>query len=314
MAVMVHPQGICESENIGDETRVWAFSHILPGARVGADCNICDHVFIENDVVLGDRVTVKSGVQLWDGVRLADDVFVGPNVTFTNDRLPRSKQYHAVPLTTEVGAGASIGGGAVILPGRTIGRGAMVGAGAVVTRDVPANAVVAGNPARIVGYMNDRRVEASQLATQVPPQRLGVGDARIIPIRVATDLRGSLSAVEFDQDLPFRPARFFSVYGVPSTDVRGEHAHRACAQVLVCLSGAVRCIVDDGTARADVLLDTPGRGLYMPAMTWGTQYHYTAETVLAVFASHAYDPGDYIRDYEDFLREIGLPSPDPSAA
>ncbi|MEI2766035.1 MAG: WxcM-like domain-containing protein [Dermatophilaceae bacterium] len=311
---MVHPQGICESENIGDETRVWAFSHILPGARVGADCNICDHVFIENDVVLGDRVTVKSGVQLWDGVRLADDVFVGPNVTFTNDRLPRSKQYHAVPLTTEVGAGASIGGGAVILPGRTIGRGAMVGAGAVVTRDVPANAVVAGNPARIVGYMNDRRVEASQLATQVPPQRLGVGDARIIPIRVATDLRGSLSAVEFDQDLPFRPARFFSVYGVPSTDVRGEHAHRACAQVLVCLSGAVRCIVDDGTARADVLLDTPGRGLYMPAMTWGTQYHYTAETVLAVFASHAYDPGDYIRDYEDFLREIGLPSPDPSAA
>ncbi len=90
---MVHPQGLCETTHVGEGTRIWAFSHVLPGASLGRDCNICDHVFIENDVVLGDRVTVKCGVQLWDGLRIEDDVFIGPNATFTNDRFPRSKQY-----------------------------------------------------------------------------------------------------------------------------------------------------------------------------------------------------------------------------
>src|SRR5690242_10156624 len=93
MSAFVHELGVCESDQVGSGTRIWAFAHVLPGAQIGADCNICDHVFIENDVVVGDRVTVKSGVQLWDGIRLADDVFVGPNATFTNDRFPRSKAY-----------------------------------------------------------------------------------------------------------------------------------------------------------------------------------------------------------------------------
>lgn len=155
MTVFVHPQGICESENVGDGTRIWAFAHVLPGAQIGRDVNINDGVFIENDVVIGDRVTIKCGVQVWDGLRIADDVFVGPNVTFTNDHFPRSKQYPDAFLQTTVQQGASIGGGAVILPGITIGRKAMVGAGAVVTRDVPPNAVVVGNPARIAGYVDD---------------------------------------------------------------------------------------------------------------------------------------------------------------
>src|SRR3954453_13228970 len=135
MTIFVHERGLCESTTVGDGTRVWAFAHVLPGARIGADCNICDHVFVENDVIVGDRVTIKSGVQLWDGVRLADDVFVGPNVTFTNDRFPRSKVYPESFPRTEVGRGASLGANCTILPGLRIGQGAMVGAGSVVTKD-----------------------------------------------------------------------------------------------------------------------------------------------------------------------------------
>lgn len=144
----VHPLSEVQTGDIGPGTRVWQFVVILKGARIGSDCNICSHCLIENDVVIGDRVTIKSGVQLWDGTRIEDDVFVGPNVTFTNDKSPRSKAYpESFPITT-LRKGASIGGGAVILPGITIGEGAMVGAGAVVTRDVPAHIVVAGVPAR----------------------------------------------------------------------------------------------------------------------------------------------------------------------
>lgn len=150
-----HPLADVQSSHIGSDTRIWQFVVILPEARIGADCNICSHVLIENDVVIGDRVTVKSGVQLWDGLRIEDDVFIGPNVTFTNDPFPRSKQYPpAFPVTT-IQTGASIGGGATILPGITIGRHAMVGAGAVVTRSVPDGAVVVGNPARVVRYVGD---------------------------------------------------------------------------------------------------------------------------------------------------------------
>jgi acetyltransferase-like isoleucine patch superfamily enzyme len=296
----VHPQGICESETVGDLTRVWAFAHVLPGARIGVDCNICDHVLVENDVVVGDRVTVKSGVQLWDGVRLGDDVFVGPNVTFANDRFPRSKQYPQEFLQTVVADGASLGAGSVILPGVRIGRNAMVGAGAVVTKDVPANAVVVGNPARITGYAG-AETPAPTTAGEAANDGAFAGGARLVPLRVAKDLRGSLAAIELGTDLPFTPARFFAVFDVPSKDVRGEHAHRACEQVLVALRGSVTCIVDDGTQRTQVRLDRPDVGLYMPAMTWGTQYQYSPDSVLGVFASLPYDADDYIREYEDFL-------------
>jgi UDP-2-acetamido-3-amino-2,3-dideoxy-glucuronate N-acetyltransferase len=156
----VHPQALCESPRVGRGTRVWAFAHVLPGARIGRDCNLGDCVFVENDVVVGDRVTVKNGVQLWDGVRLGDDVFVGPNATFTNDPFPKSE----VRLRTVVEAGASIGANATILPGLTIGRGAMVGAGAVVTKDVAPFALVLGNPARVAGDVRARRAAPTPAA------------------------------------------------------------------------------------------------------------------------------------------------------
>lgn len=150
-----HPQALVESEQIGPGTRVWAFAHVLPGARIGRDCNICDHTFIENDVVVGDRVTVKCGVQLWDGLRVEDDVFIGPNATFTNDPSPRSKEYLDEYPVTVLERGCSIGANATLLPGITVGRKAMVGAGAVVTTSVPPNAVVVGNPARIVRLLDE---------------------------------------------------------------------------------------------------------------------------------------------------------------
>lgn len=307
MSVFVHPSGICESDHVGDRTRVWAFAHILPGARVGTDCNINDHVFIENDVVVGDRVTVKSGVQLWDGVRLADDVFVGPNATFTNDPFPRSKRYPESFAQTHVGPSASIGAGAVILPGVKIGRRAMIGAGSVVVRDVPANAIVVGNPARIVGYTGSEPTRPAAGAEGLVPPVLGddlPGAARLVAVQTATDLRGSLAAIELEDGLPFVPKRFFTVFGVPSREVRGEHAHRACSQVLVCLHGSVHCIVDDGRRRHEVRLESPDTGLFMPPMLWGTQFKYSADAVLGVFASHSYDPDDYIREYEQFLVEV----------
>jgi len=147
----IHVTAEVQTEQIGFGATIWQYVVILPGARIGAGTNVCSHCFIENDVVIGDRVTVKSGVQLWDGTRIADDVFIGPNVTFTNDKFPRSKVYpESFPLIT-IESGASIGGGAVLLPGITIGRGAMVGAGTVVTKSVPPFSIVQGVPARIVG-------------------------------------------------------------------------------------------------------------------------------------------------------------------
>lgn len=150
MNVQVHPSADVATSIIGQGTRIWQFVVILSGARIGDDCNVCSHCFIENDVVIGDRVTIKSGVQLWDGLRVGDDVFIGPNATFTNDKYPRSGNTAFVKLVTTIENGASIGAGAVVAPGVRIGRGALVAAGAVVTRDVPDMACVAGNPARLM--------------------------------------------------------------------------------------------------------------------------------------------------------------------
>lgn len=305
MSHFQHDQAICESADVGERTRIWAFAHVLPGARIGADCNICDNVFIENDVVVGDRVTVKCGVQLWDGIRLADDVFVGPNATFSNDRFPRSRHYQERPAVTTVGPGASIGANATMLPGISIGRGAMIGAGAVVTKDVPANAVVAGNPARIVGYTDGpSRARAPEMdqVSGTETAALAVGGVRLLKLTHAIDLRGSLMAIDFAQDLPFEPQRCFVVFDVPSEHIRGAHAHRACAQVLICLRGSLMALVDDGTNREEILLDRPDRGLYIPPMIWGTQFKYSADAALLVMASLPYDDTDYIREYEQFLR------------
>lgn len=147
---MIHPLADCMNANVPESTNIWQFCVVLPHAQIGENCNICSHCFIENDVVIGNNVTVKCGVQVWDGITLEDDVMVGSNVTFTNDMYPKSKNEDWKLLRTKVCKGASIGAGAVILPGLTIGEGAMIGAGSVVTKDVPAGELWIGNPARFM--------------------------------------------------------------------------------------------------------------------------------------------------------------------
>ena len=147
---MIHKLADVQSKQIGADTRIWQFVVVLSQATIGQQCNICSHCLIENQVVIGDRVTVKSGVQIWDGITLEDDVFIGPNVTFTNDKMPRSKKIIEDYPQTLIRKGASIGANATILPGIEVGENAMVGAGSVVTKNIPANQLWLGNPAKYI--------------------------------------------------------------------------------------------------------------------------------------------------------------------
>ena len=150
---MIHPLSDVQSSCVGDGTKIWQFSVVFDGAKIGKNCNICAHTLIENNVVIGNNVTVKSGVYLWSGITVEDNVFIGPCAAFTNDKFPRSKVYPDMFPRIVICEGASIGANATILPGIKIGKQAMVGAGAVVTKDVPDFSVVLGNPARIIRYI-----------------------------------------------------------------------------------------------------------------------------------------------------------------
>lgn len=301
----VHSHALCESEKIGKDSRVWAFAHVLPGATLGSECNVCDNVFIENDVIIGDRVTLKCGVQVWDGITIEDDVFIGPNATFTNDLFPRSKVYPQTFARTIIRRGASLGANCTILPGITIGINAMIGAGAVVTRSVPPNAIVVGNPAKIIGYVDAKPVttgiEGQQKTGGVPGSlQTSVKGVTLHTMNEVADIRGSLSAGEFERTVPFKTERYFLVYDVPTAETRGEHAHRICHQFLVAVKGSVHVVADDGVNREEFVLDRPNMGIHLPPMTWGIQYRYSSDAVLMVFASHYYDTHDYIRNYDEF--------------
>ena len=302
MSVYVHPQGLCEAANVGSGTRIWAFAHVLPQAVIGADCNICDHVFVEYDVVVGDRVTVKCGVQLWDGIRLEDDVFVGPNATFTNDRMPRSKVYPVEFLKTIVRRGASIGANATILPGLTIGERSLVAAGSVVTRDVPARVLVRGSPARPVSFLDADLVETAACGAAVAPYELLPG---VRLCRLQTSRPGTLVATEILRDIPFAPRRFTAVEEPPDGGLIGDHARIRCSQFVVLVSGAATALVDNACERFAVRLSAPGDAILLPPGTWGGQLDFAPGSVLGIFASEDDDEADYVRDYGAFLARSG---------
>lgn len=304
MTAAVHPSASCGTDELGTDTTVGPFSVILAGARIGNGCRIEGHVLIESGVVVDDDVTVRSGVQLWRGTRVGEGAVIGPNATLATQRFPGESRPEAEGI--EIGAGAALGANCTILPGVKVGRGAQVGAGAVVTHDVPPNAIVVGNPARINGYTEGLgHAPTSPAAGPAEPvAESRIEGASLHQLTHASDLRGSLVAANFAQDLPFIPKRAFAVFDVPGKHVRGAHAHKVCEQFLVCLRGAITCLIDDGASRQEFRLDRPDVGLHMGARIWGTQHSYTSDAMVLVLASHEYNPDDYIRDYDEFLRYI----------
>lgn len=297
----IHPQGICESSSVGNNTNVGPFSYIREGAIIGSDCDIAPNVFIDSGVTIGNRVTVCGGVQLLKGTKIDDDVLISPNVALTNRKINSTTAILNPSVTVK--RGATLGTNATILPGVVIGSYAIVGAGAVVTKDVPPNAIVIGNPAKIVGYVNTERTEdyvASHndvFASVIETQVRGV---TVHHLPVVSDIRGSLSVGEFSRTIPFDAKRYFLVYDVPTKETRGEHAHHKCHQFLIAIKGSISVVADDGTNRQEFILNSASIGLYLPPMTWGIQYRYSNDAVLLVFASDYYDSTDYIREYDEF--------------
>jgi hypothetical protein len=231
-----------------------------------------------------------------------DGVIIGPRVILTgNDIILR--------------AGARLDAASVVAEGVTISQGAWIRAGSVVLTSVPPNAIVEGNPARVVGYCGDSHIAARSAPKLVDvrdfahlerPARipLDVGDSALYFMRRIVDARGGLTVGEVPTEVPFSPARFFAVFDVPSVELRGEHAHKLCQQFLICLHGSCRVLLDDGQKRCEVTLDRPDMGVFMPEMTWGTQYRYSSDAVLLVFASRPYEADDYLREYSEFLSEV----------
>lgn len=235
-------------------------------------------------------------------VEVAPDSPIGPGVVFAGPGIKVQSQ-------------ARIDASAIIDANVTIGRGAWVRTGAVVLQSVPANAIVEGNPARVVGYVSSqdkqarpapRLIDARGFTKQERPSSvfLGVGQCELRLLPKFDDVRGSLVAGEIPRELPFVPERFFAVLDVPTRELRGEHAHKECQQFLVCVNGSCRVLLDDGMNRCEVVLEQPDVGVYMPPMIWGTQFDYSSDAVLLVFASHKYDSSDYIRTYDEFMVQL----------
>lgn len=303
---IIHPSSEVQSQFIGKNSKISQYVVILPGAIIGDDCNISSHCVIEGDVVIGNRVTIKSGVQLWGGLRVSDDVFIGPNASFANEKFPRSKKVPEKVLITLLQEGVSIGAGAVILPGITIGVHAMVAAGAVVTKSVPAYAIVVGNPAKIVGYVDTAQEKLSQYQ---PANSIGLSKTKVVGADLyqmprVSDIRGNLTVGEFERAIPFAIKRYFMVFDVPSAETRGEHAHKECHQFLICVHGSCAVVADDGQHRQEFILNRPDIGLHLHPMVWGIQYKYSPDAILLVFASHYYDNLDYIRNYSEFKKRV----------
>jgi UDP-2-acetamido-3-amino-2,3-dideoxy-glucuronate N-acetyltransferase len=246
---------------------------------------------------------IKYGTYIGRGVQLEAGVYVGANVVFV-DAL--SDQYGSV---TWVKQHAHIGDNSTINSGVVISAKSEVRPGSVVTRSVPPNAIVAGNPANIIGYVDAACENGSR-----PKRIAGIEQSRIevTPVKRVTihhfpvipDLRGNLTVGEFDRQIPFIPRRYFVVFDVPTREIRGEHAHHSNHQFLICLRGSCAVVADDGVHKIEINLDAPNRGVYLPPMTWGIQYKYSTDAILLVFASDYYDASDYIRDYGEFLAAI----------
>jgi UDP-2-acetamido-3-amino-2,3-dideoxy-glucuronate N-acetyltransferase len=286
-----------------DQERNAGTSRVHTDAAIGSNVQIGRGVTIAEDAVIGDDVEIADGAFIDLGVTIEAAVSIGPNATLTTRGQSRPG---AIPKVEPIliRSGATIGANATITGGLTIGKNAQVGHGAVVRRSVPVNAIVEGNPAIIVGYVQSERRRANDSSEPAPTWKDGVVDGvSVYRMPKVDDLRGTLSVGEFGNSVPFDVKRYFLVFDVPNAEVRGEHAHRECHQFLICLRGSLSIVVDNGTARDEYTLDNPTTGLHIPPMVWGIQYRHTRDAMLLVFASHTYNPDDYIRDYDEFILE-----------
>ncbi len=290
------------TQNIDSSSRIGAGVQVSPEAQIGPNCHLVGQITLDRGVRL------VGGITLVGDIHIARDACLEPGVSIASNR-PGSP---SVATQVKVGAGAHIGAGVVLSAGVSIGAGAWIEPGAVILRNIPPHAIVGGNPAVISGY-----VEESGQPSRQAPSLVQFGDApgvhacQVAGVTVHNysrirDLRGDLTVGEFGRNLPFMPKRYFLVFDVPSFETRGEHAHKVCDQFLVCVSGSVSVVVDDGLRREEILLDRPNMGVYIPAGVWGIQYKYSRDGSLLVFASEYYDATDYIRNYDDFLRFRGV--------
>ena len=293
---------------IGNGCLIGDGASIREKCTIGDNCLISRYVTVNYNTSIGPRTKIMDSTHITGNMKIGSDVFISMLVSTTNDNAMGTIGYQdSRVIGPNIQDGAAIGGGAVILPGVTIGKGAMVGAGAVVTKDVPPGAVVKGGPARITGYVG-AKISAIPGAVKVAPEpgiyETSVRGVKVYRQKVVDDLRGKLTVGELPEGLPFVPKRYYVIYGVPSREVRGEHAHKTLHQFLVCLAGECALILDDGDKREEIILDDPSVGLYRPPMIWGVQYKFSQDGVLLVLASEGYDPEDYIRDYDEFLAAV----------
>jgi len=294
---------------IGEKTLIGDGASIREQCCIGSLCIISRYVTINYNSKIGDRTKIMDSTHITGNCIIGNDVFVSLTVGMTNDNLAGNKGYDDEKVKgPTIHDGSVIGAGATLLPGVVIGTKAFVGAGAVVTKDIPANAVVTGNPARITGYMSTiRRQEQNEnriIKNNVKTDYSAIPGVEVYRLPIIPDLRGSLSFAEINQHLPFVPKRYFLVFDVSSKEVRGEHAHKELHQFLVCVKGSCSVMVDDGENREEYCLDSPGLAIHIPPMIWSVQYKYSQDAVLLVLASNIYDPDDYIRDYDQFLESV----------
>lgn len=279
-------------------------TQVHSGAQVAGNSQLGDFVVVYPGAIIGENSVVEGFTQVWSGVQLDAGAHLSSGVTL-------ERGLDNAPADIVFGSACQIGAGATVRRGVKIGAGAVVEAGALVAQSVPPHAIVAGVPARIIGYVEKTQGAGARpwhKQAQFPETQsvvqLGVGNVSLHRAKMVRDPRGDLSVGEFAKDIPFEAKRYFLVFNVPSEKTRGEHAHHRCHQFLICVKGSCAVVVDDGYDRCEVLLESPDMGIYLPPLTWGIQYKYSSDAVLLVFTSHYYEADDYIRDYTEFVEIV----------
>jgi acetyltransferase-like isoleucine patch superfamily enzyme len=290
----VHPAAVVECRSVCEGTSIGAWSRVGPEVEIAGPCAIGEHTLLEGRIRIAAGAAVGSHVYLRGPLSIEPGVSIGPQCCVDAN----------TGAEIVLGEGAVLGAAAAVWPGVTVGRRARVEPGSVVTKNVPAMAVVAGNPAQIVRYSGvpSAPPQAHTAALVDESAAAAVRGVTLRRLPLYEDLRGCLTFGEAARHVPFPIRRYFLSFGVSSEQVRGEHAHRALHQFLIAVHGRVHIVADDGVHQADFLLDRPDIGIHIPPMTWSVQYRFSADAVLLALCSENYDPADYIRDYAEFLR------------